>query len=163
MTTTNYYPRKKGEGRWRTEKPKITSAGARVPFLTCAHPTRGSRKDLARRRLCTDSTRAQSNLGFELTRTRSPLAPPPTPKPPSSSPSPRRQRRSPPNPYPIETASPFRLVRRRRRRRRLRLAMGHSARKKKKKKGGGGRKAAKDHGGQLEGDQAALADELTAL
>uniref|UniRef100_J3LZ61 non-specific serine/threonine protein kinase n=1 Tax=Oryza brachyantha TaxID=4533 RepID=J3LZ61_ORYBR len=41
--------------------------------------------------------------------------------------------------------------------------MGHSARKKKKKKGGAGRKAAKDHAGQLEGDQAALADELTAL
>ncbi|KQJ83323.1 eIF-2-alpha kinase GCN2 isoform X2 [Brachypodium distachyon] len=40
--------------------------------------------------------------------------------------------------------------------------MGHSARKK-KKRGGAGRKAAKDHAAQLEGDQAALTDELTAL
>ncbi|VAH49040.1 unnamed protein product [Triticum turgidum subsp. durum] len=40
--------------------------------------------------------------------------------------------------------------------------MGHSARKK-KKKGGAGRKAAKDHAAQLEGDQTALTDELTAL
>lgn len=40
--------------------------------------------------------------------------------------------------------------------------MGHSARKK-KKRGGAGRKAAKDHAAQLEGDQTALTDELTAL
>lgn len=40
--------------------------------------------------------------------------------------------------------------------------MGHSARKK-KKRGGAGRKAGKDHAAQLEGDQTALTDELTAL
>jgi translation initiation factor 2-alpha kinase 4 len=40
--------------------------------------------------------------------------------------------------------------------------MGHSARKK-KKRGGAGRKAGKDHAAQLEGDQTALNDELTAL
>ncbi|KAG8082501.1 hypothetical protein GUJ93_ZPchr0014g47014 [Zizania palustris] len=40
--------------------------------------------------------------------------------------------------------------------------MGHSARKK-KKRAAALRKAAKDHAGQLEGDQAALTDELTAL
>ncbi|KAL6650949.1 hypothetical protein ACP70R_009874 [Stipagrostis hirtigluma subsp. patula] len=40
--------------------------------------------------------------------------------------------------------------------------MGHSSRKK-KKRGAAGRKAAKDHAAQLEGDQAALDEELTAL
>lgn len=40
--------------------------------------------------------------------------------------------------------------------------MGHSSRKK-KKRGAAGRKAAKDHAGQLEGDQTALDEELTAL
>ncbi|TVU15418.1 hypothetical protein EJB05_38939 [Eragrostis curvula] len=40
--------------------------------------------------------------------------------------------------------------------------MGHSARKK-KKRGAAGRKAAKDHAAQLEGDQTALDEELTAL
>ncbi|CAN6235470.1 unnamed protein product [Urochloa humidicola] len=40
--------------------------------------------------------------------------------------------------------------------------MGHNSRKK-KKRGAAGRKAAKDHAAQLEGDQAALDEELTAL
>ncbi|KAM0911847.1 hypothetical protein ACQ4PT_013200 [Festuca glaucescens] len=40
--------------------------------------------------------------------------------------------------------------------------MGHSARKR-KKRGGAGRKAGKDHAAQLDGDQTALTDELTAL
>jgi len=40
--------------------------------------------------------------------------------------------------------------------------MGHSSRKK-KKRGAAGRKAAKDHAAQLEGDQTALDEELTAL
>ncbi|KAJ1271678.1 hypothetical protein BS78_06G144600 [Paspalum vaginatum] len=40
--------------------------------------------------------------------------------------------------------------------------MGHSSRKK-KKRGAAGRKATKDHAAQLEGDQAALDEELTAL